>query len=250
MTAGSLAGHVALVTGAGQGAGRGIATELARAGASVAVVGRTRSKLDAVVTEIESSGGRGTAITCDVADGDAIDQAVDATVAELGQLDVLVHAAHHDVRAGTLLDVEELDMDLQWRTGPLAAVRLMRAAHPHLTGGGSIINIGSGAQFRPQGYGVYAGSKEAILAITRAAAVEWGPSGIRANVIVPHTVSPSMERDLSDPDRRAASLASIPLGRFGQPDDIGRVATFLAGPDAAFVTGQLIVVDGGMTYHR
>src|SRR5438132_968600 len=84
----------------------------------------------------------------------------------------------------------------------------------------------------------------------RAAAVEWGPEGIRAYVIVPHVTSPSMEAELNDPRRRAASLGSIPLGRFGMPEDIGKVAAFLAGPSAAFMTGQLILVDGGMAYHR
>ena len=97
---------------------------------------------------------------------------------------------------------------------------------------------------------VYAGVKEAIVTITRAAAVEWGPQGIRANAITPHVTSPSMEADLTDPRRREASLRSIPLGRFGQPEDIGKVAVFLAGPDASFITGQMIVVDGGMAYHR
>jgi NAD(P)-dependent dehydrogenase (short-subunit alcohol dehydrogenase family) len=126
----------------------------------------------------------------------------------------------------------------------------MRGCHPHLSGGGSIVNFGSGAQYAPEGYGVYAATKEAIQAITRAAAVEWGRDGIRANVIVPHVTSPSMEAALEDPERRARSLASIPLGRFGQPADIGRVAAFLAGPDAAFVTGQVLLVDGGMKYQR
>ena len=149
-----------------------------------------------------------------------------------------------------LLDIDDDDVDLLWRTGPLATLRFMRACHPHLAGGGSIVNFGSGAQYAPEGYGVYAGTKDAIQAITRAAAVEWGGDGIRANVIVPHVTSPSMEAALVDPARRERSLASIPIGRFGQPADIGRVAAFLAGPDAAFVTGQTLLVDGGMKYHR
>jgi meso-butanediol dehydrogenase/(S,S)-butanediol dehydrogenase/diacetyl reductase len=245
-----LSGQVALVTGAGQGAGRGIALALAEAGAWVAVVGRTQTKLDEVASAIERDGGRALAFSCDVASETEIRACVARVQRALGPVRILANVAHHDVRRGALLEMQEADIELNFATGPIAALRFMRACHDQLAGGGCIINVGSGAQFRPQGYGIYAAAKEAILAITRAAAVEWGAQGIRANVLVPHTVSPAMERDLSDPARRAASLARIPLGRFGQPEDIGRVAAFLAGTAAAFVTGQMLVVDGGMTYHR
>ena len=246
----TLAGKVALVTGAAQGAGRGVADVFADEGASVVVAGRTLEKLEVVADEIEARGGRARALRCDVGVEDDIIATVDAVVAEFGTVDILVNAAHHTTRGGWLLQVDERDVDLLWRTGPLATLRFMRACHPHLRDGGSIVNFGSGAQYAPEGYGVYAATKDAIQAITRAAAVEWGRDGIRANVIVPHVTSPSMEEALADPARRARSLASIPLGRFGLPEDIGRVAAFLAGPGAAFVTGQVIVVDGGMKYAR
>jgi NAD(P)-dependent dehydrogenase (short-subunit alcohol dehydrogenase family) len=126
-----------------------------------------------------------------------------------------------------------------------------------VTGAGQGAGMGSrsrspmpAGQYAPEGYGVYAATKDAIQAITRAAAVEWGRDGIRANVIAPHVTSPSMEAALADSDRRARSRASIPLRRFGQHADIGRVVAFLAGPDAAFVTGQVLLVDGGMKYRR
>ena len=247
---GPLTRKAAIVTGAGQGAGQGVAEALAEDGATVAVVGRTLSKLETVAEGIESVGGRAVAIRCDVESPDEIDAAVDAVVTQFGTVDILVNAAHHNRRGGALLDVDDDDIDLLWRTGPVATLRFMRRCHPHLAGGGSIVNFGSGAQFAPEGYGVYAGTKDAIQAITRAAAVEWGRDGIRANLIVPHVTSPSMEEALADPARRARSLSNIPIGRFGQPSDIGRVAAFLAGPDAAFVTGQTLLVDGGMKYHR
>jgi NAD(P)-dependent dehydrogenase (short-subunit alcohol dehydrogenase family) len=185
-----------------------------------------------------------------VASADAITATVDAVVDRFGTVDILVNAAHHNTRDGRLLEVAEEDVDLLWRTGPLATLRFMRACHPHLVGDGSIVNFGSGSQYAPEGFGVYAGTKEAIQAITRAAAVEWGRDGIRANLLVPHVTSPSMQAALVDPERRARSLARIPLGRFGQPVDIGRAVAFLAGPDARFVTGQVLNVDGGMLYHR
>jgi NAD(P)-dependent dehydrogenase (short-subunit alcohol dehydrogenase family) len=247
---GPLTRKIALVTGAGQGAGLGVAEALAEDGATVAVVGRTLSKLESVATGIEAFGGKAVAIRCDVASADDIAATVARVVADCGTVDVLVNAAHHNTRDGKLLDIDENDVEELWRTGPLATLRFMRACHPHLSNGGSIVNFGSGAQYAPEGYGVYAATKDAIQALTRAAAVEWGRDGIRANVIVPHVTSPSMEAALTDPKRRARSLASIPIGRFGQPADIGRVAAFLAGPDAAFVTGQTLLVDGGMKYHR
>ena len=178
-------------------------------------------------------------------DPDAIVQTVETVVDALGTVDILVNVAHHDVRAGRLLEMTEADVDANWRTGPLATLRFMRACHPHLRGGGVVVNTGSGAMYQPEGYGLYAAAKEGIGAITRAAAHEWGPDGIRAHLVVPLTVSPSFEADMSDPVRRAEVLATIPLGRFSQPDDVGRVVCFLAGPGAEFLTGQTLIVDGG-----
>jgi meso-butanediol dehydrogenase / (S,S)-butanediol dehydrogenase / diacetyl reductase len=241
-----LAGKAAIVTGAGQGAGRGVAEALARAGARVALVGRTRGKLDAVAAGM--GGGTGLPVVCDVAEPEQIDAAVAEAVAAFGGVQILVNAAHHLVRDGALLDVTDDDLDALWRTGPLATLRLMRACHPHLAGGGVIINFGSGAQFRPEGYGAYAAAKDAIGALTRAAAVEWGPDGIRAHVIVPHLVSPSMEATFKG--RYEDLLARIPAGRLGRPEDVGAAAVFLAGPDATYLTGQVLMVDGGMQYHR
>jgi len=248
--AGELQDKVALVTGAGQGSGEGIARELAQRGAAVALIGRTLSKLERVRREIESVGGRAIAVACDVGDSDQISSSVELVVAELGTVDILVNVAHHDVRAGQLLETTEEDMDANWRTGPLATLRFMRACHPHLKGGGVVVNTGSGAMYHPEGYGVYAAAKEGIAAITRAAAHEWGPDGIRAHLIVPLTISPAFEADMSDPDRRAAVLATIPLGRFSQPEDVGRIVAFLAGPEAVFITGQTLIIDGGRTSPR
>jgi NAD(P)-dependent dehydrogenase (short-subunit alcohol dehydrogenase family) len=241
-----LAGKVAIVTGAGQGAGRGVAEAFARAGARVALLGRTRGKLEKVAAGLGS--GAGLPIVCDVAEAGQIDSAVAAAVAAFGTVHILVNAAHHTIRDGALLDVTDEDVDALWRTGPLATLRLMRACHPYLAGDGVIINFGSGAQFRPQGYGAYAAAKDAIQALTRAAAVEWGKDGIRVHVIVPHVVSPSMEATFQG--RYDDLLTRIPVGRLGRPEDIGAAAVFLAGPGATFLTGQTLMVDGGMQYHR
>ena len=244
--AGPLTGKTAIVTGAGQGAGRGIAEAFAAAGARVALVGRTRAKLDDVAAGLGS--GVGLPIVCDIAEPDQIEAAVGAAVAAFGGIQILVNAAHHTIRDGTLLEVADDDLDALWRTGPLATLRLMRACHPYLAGDGVIINFGSGAQFRPQGYGAYAAAKDGIQALTRAAAVEWGKDGIRAHVIVPHVVSPSMMATYNG--QYDELLTRIPVGRLGAPEDIGAAAVFLAGPGATFLTGQVLMVDGGMQYHR
>ena len=243
-----LDGRVALVTGAGQGAGRGVAEAFVAAGARVALVGRTLSKLAAVADGLP--GGSTLAVACDVTDPEQLTTTVDRVVAELGGIQILVNAAHHTGRDAPLLEVTDADLEALWTSGPLATLRLMRLCHPHLRGDGVIINFGSGAQFTPQGYGAYAATKDAISALTRAAAVEWGPDGIRAHVIVPHVASPSMIADLTRQGRLDTVVEKIPVGRLGQPADIGSAAVFLAGPASSFITGQTLMVDGGMIYHR
>jgi NAD(P)-dependent dehydrogenase (short-subunit alcohol dehydrogenase family) len=250
---GSLDGKVAIVTGGGQGVGRGVALALAGAGASVAVLGRTPETLDAAADEIRARGVRALALRCDVRNGDEIRSCVAAVVAELGKLDILVNNAQM-IPLGMLLDTDEALIDDGWTSGPLATLRFMRAAYPHLKGGGCIVNMGSGAAHiaGPPGYALYGGVKAALETYTRAAAVEWGADGIRANVILPLARSAAVddwERD--DPETYRASLAEVPLGRMGDPEhDIGRAVVFLAGPDASYITGTTLPVDGGLRYLR
>ena len=149
---GPLTRKIAIVTGAGQGAGLGVAEALADDGATVAVVGRTLSKLETVVEGIESFGGRRRSPSVATSDRPTTSTPPSKqVVTQFGTVDILVNAAHHNTRGGRLLDVDDDDVDLLWRTGPLATLRFMRACHPHLAGGGSIVNFGSGAQFAPEG---------------------------------------------------------------------------------------------------
>src|SRR5690606_30889130 len=148
-----------------------------------------------------------------------------------------------------LLEATEDDMDSTWRSGPLAAFRLMRRAHPHLAAGGHgvIVNFGSGAQLMHDGrlYATYAAAKSGIESLTRYAAVEWGGDGIRAVMVVPAAESDGVaafrERD---PERLAEMTRRIPVGRFGDPErDIGAAIAWLASDEARYITGSTIMLD-------
>ncbi len=246
-----LNGRVALLTGAGQGVGRGIAIAMASAGASVVLAGRTVAKCDAVAEEIRSRGGSAVAVACDVKKSADIAACVDAAVATFGTVDILVNNAQEVVR-GPLLEVTDEDMAVSWESGPLATLRLMQACHPHLCGGGVIINLGSRAGVKPDPIrcGPYAAVKESIRVLSRTAAWEWADDGIRTLVILPLSNSPALaDFEVADPEAYQRSLAGIPMGRFGDPEtDIGQVAVFLASDAAGYLTGITIPVDGGAAH--
>ena len=248
-----LDGTVALVTGAGQGIGRGIALAFAAEGATVALVGRTRSKLEATCQEIEQRGGRARAYAGDVTDPARADRIVASVAAELGAPRILVNNAQ-DYAFGPIADLDLDGFEAGWRSGVLGTLHYMRAAHPHLAGGGVVINITSGAasDARPEGLGGYAAVKAAIDSLSRAAAIEWAPEGIRVVTLLPFVRTPAVASVLdANPGMEEMLLGSVPLGRFGDAEtELGRAAVFLASSDASFITGTTLVVDGGQTYLR
>ncbi len=245
---GTLDGKTALVTGAGQGVGQGIAFALAAEGARVAVSGRTASKLETTVAEIAKRGGEALAIPCNVKDPADLAGAVDSTVAHFGGLQILVNNAQ-EVPLGALSDVTDEAFTAGFESGPLATLRLMKLAYPHLKGDGVIVNLASTAAMRwdMAGYGAYAAVKEGIRAITRAAACEWAVDGIRTNVILPHATSPALAWWVENrPEEAAEFQASIPMRRIGDcEDDIGRFVAMLCSDASAYVNGQSIALDGG-----
>ena len=246
-----LKGKVALVTGAGQGVGQGIALALAQEGVAVAVTGRTLSKVEKTAAAIVERGGKALALECDVKDAASLQRSVEQAVKQLGGLNILVNNAQ-EVPLGPLLAVSDEGFTAGWDSGPLATFRLMKLCHPHLKGGGCIINLASPAAMRwdASNYGVYAAVKEAIRSLTRAAACEWAKDGIRTNAILPLANSPGMEWWTREhPQEAAAFIATVPMQRVGECEaDIGRFVVSLCSEDCRYINGQSIAVDGGQAY--
>ncbi|MGI9296237.1 MAG: SDR family NAD(P)-dependent oxidoreductase [Pseudomonadales bacterium] len=241
----------ALITGAGQGVGQGIAFALAENGARVAVAGRTVEKLETTCEEITRRGGEAVPVACDVKNKDSLENCVREAVSAFGGLNILINNAQ-EVPMGKLQDVSDEAFEAGWQSGPLAALRLMKLCYPHLKGDGCIINLASSAAKRwdMAGYGCYAAVKEAIRSLSRAAASEWGPDNIRTNVILPHAKSPGLEWWIdNNPEEAEAFIATIPLRRVGECEaDIGNFVALLCSEQSRYINGQSIGLDGGQAF--
>jgi NAD(P)-dependent dehydrogenase (short-subunit alcohol dehydrogenase family) len=218
-------------------------------------VSRTRSKLEEVARQIAALGGDRLVFPADVSDRAALEALIAATLERFGRIDILINAAQApEMRAALIAEITDQEVDDLWRSGLVATLFLMRAVRPHMAavGGGSIINFGSGAIHTPPHYGVYAGVKAAIQAVSRAAALEWAAQKIRVNTVFPMAASPAAALDFAQEEgREAAIVNAIPLGRMGDPvADIGRPIAFLASDDSAFITGSTLALDGGLNYLR
>jgi meso-butanediol dehydrogenase/(S,S)-butanediol dehydrogenase/diacetyl reductase len=249
-----LDGKVAIVTGAGQGVGQGIALALATEGAAVIVAGKTESKLVATCDEITRRGGLGVPVVCEVGKSADIDACVHETLHAFGRIDILVNNAQ-SVPLGRLNEISDKALEAGWRTGPVATLRFMRACYPHLKKqGGVVINLATGAALRNDlaGYGAYAAVKEATRTLSRAAACEWGADNIRVLVIIPLAMSPGMQVWTEMvPEEAHAFMQTVPLRRGGDCEkDVGRAVAMLCSDDAAYITGTTIMLDGGQAYLR
>ena len=244
---GSLADRVALVTGGGAGIGAACVRALAEAGARVLVVDYDAAAARSVADEVG-----GAALAADVTDPEACGSMVAAAVDAFGRLDVAVNNA--GVAPARLVPTAEIDVD-DWRrvlaTNLDGVFYSMRAELPLLrqNGGGSIVNMASAlAVVASKGTAAYVASKHGVLGLTRAAALEYGPEGIRVNAVGPGTTETALTRDVL---ARAPEeyLARYPLGRVAVPDDIAPLVVFLASDASAFCTGGWYAVDGGWTAH-
>jgi NAD(P)-dependent dehydrogenase (short-subunit alcohol dehydrogenase family) len=250
---GTLDGKVAIVTGAGQGVGRGIALALAKEGAAVAVVDRNGDHAGTTAAEIvDGAGGTAIPITTDVRDAAAVDECVAAVIERFGTVDILVNNAQAAPPAGPLENMTEDDWRLAIDSGLMGSFFSMRACFPYLKEhGGKIVNLRSSAGTDGMAFmAAYAAAKEAIGGLTRTAAREWGKYGINVNAISPAANSPGMAGWVAaDPERSQRALDRNPISRLGDCErDIGRSVVFLVGPDSDYITGMTIMVDGGASF--
>ena len=244
-----LTGKVAVVTGSSRGIGRAIARILAESGAKITVTSRKVENCDAVAKEIASDGGQAIAVACNVSDKVQVSNLIKETLAQLGPVDILVCNAATNPIYGPMVELEDRAVEKIFATNVQGPTWMINQVTPQMAaaGGGSIILLSSIAGLTgSKNIGAYAISKAADAQIARNYAVELGPMNIRVNAIAPGLVKTDFARTLWEGEEGKAFAAKTPLGRLGEPEDIAGVAAFLASDAAKFVTGQVIVADGGV----
>ncbi len=242
-----LVNKTAIVTGASRGIGRTVAKVLAEQGASVVLAGRTRAALEEAAEEIRSRGGQATAVVCDVTVEGDVEQLVKATLEGYGRVDILVNNAGI-TRDGLVMRMSEEDWDAVLDTNLKSVYRCTRAVlRPMLKQrAGRIVNIASVVGLTGNaGQANYAAAKAGIVAFTKSVAREVASRGITVNAVAPGYIDTDMTRALS-PEQRERILSGIPMGRMGSTEDVAYAVAFLAGEEAGYITGQTLVVDGGL----
>jgi NAD(P)-dependent dehydrogenase (short-subunit alcohol dehydrogenase family) len=238
-------GRVVIVTGSGQGVGRGLAHHLAKAGAAVVVADYQPDKARRTAEELASLGAPHLAVDVDIRDPASVDAMVARTVAELGRVDAIVNNAQTFRANAPVADVTADDFDVFYRSGVLGTLRAMQAVYPHMrdAGWGRIVNFASSmGRVGGEGFAAYNASKEAIRALTRTAAREWAADGVVVNAIAPAAAPPRAVGS----EHYEEFMRNCPMGRNGDPElDIGPVALFLCSDASRFLTGQTFMVDGG-----
>lgn len=247
---GELTGKVAIVTGAGRGLGREIAAELSESGASVVVASRTQADLDAFVEEAKSEGREALAVATDVTREDEVDAMVTAAKERFGRIDIVVNNSGI-VDTAPLLDQEPEAWDRVVATNLRGTYLVTRAAGRHLVeqGAGKIINIASNfAHMGVANHAAYSSSKAAVIAFTRAMAVEWARHGVQVNAIAPGYFETDLNAAMrADDDMTSRVLRAIPIRRMGSPAELRPWISLLAGSASDFMTGEVIVIDGGQS---
>ena len=242
----SLNGKTALVTGASRGIGRAIALRLAEDGANVAVIyAGSADKAEAVVNEITALGVNAKAYQCNVADSAAVNETVKAVTNDLGKIDILVNNAAI-TRDGLMLRMKDEDFDAVLDTNLKGAFNMIRACYSGFIRkkSGRIINISSVSGIMGNaGQANYSASKAGVIGLTKSVARELASRGITCNAVAPGFIQTDMTENLGDNN---PLLNSIPLGRMGKPEDIAAAVAFLASDSAAYITGEVLKVDGGL----
>lgn len=246
-----LTGKVAIITGSSRGIGRSIAEHMARAGARVVISSRKREACEAVAAGIREAGGEALVVPCNISDRAQIDGLVDETLRAWGRVDILVCNAASNPYFGPLSGLADEVFHKIMHNNVLANLWLARRVSPGMAerNSGAMIVVSSIGGLRGDAWlGAYNISKAADMQLVRNLAVELGPARIRVNGIAPGLIRTDFAKALWDnPELLQRIEHATPLGRIGEPDDIGGLAAFLASDAAAFLTGQIIVVDGGVT---
>ncbi len=247
----SLADRKALVTGASRGIGQVIAVAFAQAGADVALAARTPEGLAATAREIRDRGRQAVEIPADLTTASAAEDVVRTAITELGHLDIVVNNAGGSSFAVPFLDMRQSGWEKVLRLNLDATMWICQAAGAHMTarGSGSVINVASVAGLAAAPFlAPYGAAKAAVVSLTKTLASEWGRSGVRVNALCPGWTATELNRNLWDsPDGGAATIAGVPMGRWGQAEEMAGPAVFLASDAASFMTGQVQANDGGQT---
>ena len=244
----SLTGRVAVVTGGNRGIGRALAVALAQAGSDVALLVREPDRAGEALEELAATGVRAVAVRADVTDPDQVEAAVPEIVAALGRVDVLVnnagacvHRPALEVTAAEWRQVMDVNVDGVWHCAQAFGRHLVAQ------GSGTIVNVGSMSAAivnRPQWQPAYNASKAAVHHLTRSLAAEWAPLGVRVNALAPGYIATEMS-PVDDPRFRQHWISDAPMRRYGQPAELGPAVVFLASGASAFMTGEVLTIDGG-----
>lgn len=246
-----LTGQVAIITGSSRGIGRSIAEQMARAGARVVISSRKAEPCETVAEAIRAAGGEAVAIPCNISDKAQLNALVDQTLATWGRLDILVCNAAVNPYFGSMAEMPEEAYDKVMNCNVKSNFLLCNMAARHMAANknGSIIIVSSiGGNQGSATLAAYGISKAADFSLAKNLAIEWGPRGIRANCIAPGLIKTDFSRALWENPKLLKNVEDgTPVRRIGEPEDIGGVAVFLASRAAAYITGQTLNVDGGIT---
>lgn len=245
-----LENNVTIITGGGKGIGFGMASAFAKEGSNLVLTGRTESTLLEAKKKLEELYGvKVLVMVADGADEERIKEVIAKTIETFGKINTLINNAQASKSGLMLIEHSKEDFDVAINSGLYATFFYMREAYPYLKESkGSVINFASGAgMYGKAGQSSYGAAKEGIRGLSRVAATEWGPDGIRVNMVAPLAMTESLKQwKESYPELFEKTIQGIPLGRFADPmQDIGRVCVFLASDDASFITGETITLQGG-----
>ena len=246
----SIAGKVAIVTGAASGMGRATAHLFADEGATVAVLDQNTDGVDAVVDEITTAGGKAAGWGLDVRDDERVRAVVDEIVGLSGPIDILVNNAGISLPAPVDADGYEAAWDATLAVNLRAYTTFIRAALPHLArdGSGRIVNVASTEGLGATAYiSPYTASKHGVIGLTRGLAVELGPTGVTVNCVCPGPIRTGMTASIPDDAKTKFARRRVPMKRYGDPEEVAHATLSLVLPAASYVTGAVLVVDGGLT---